>query len=68
MKVKNNSCQYTEQLVRVVVKGGSTEPQVRYIQQDQARLDKHRQLKQRSLEQRKQRQSEVKDNRDQGIS
>jgi hypothetical protein len=68
MKVENKSCPYTEQLVRVVEKAGSMEIRERYIQQDSKRLNKHKQLKQASLLRRKQRQSEVKDNRDKGIS
>jgi hypothetical protein len=58
---ENEPCPYIEQQVRVVVKDGNTAPQVRYIPQDQARLDKHKQLKQVSLQKRKQRQSEIKD-------
>jgi hypothetical protein len=56
---KEQLCLYNEQQVLVVEKGGSMAPQVRYILQDQARLNKHRQLKQASLERRKQR-SEIK--------
>jgi hypothetical protein len=61
---KEQKCQYIKQLVPVAEKVGSTVKVVRYIPQEQERLDKHKQLKQRSLEQRKQRQSEIKDNRD----
>jgi hypothetical protein len=61
---KEQLCQYIEQLVPVAEKAGNTVKVVRYIQQEQARLDKHKQLKQASLERRKQRQSEVKVNRD----
>jgi hypothetical protein len=50
--VKEPLCPYIEPQVRVEVRDGNTEPQVKYIPQDNKRLNKHRQLKQASLEKR----------------